>query len=244
MKNSVVSDVMTDRVLRARPAMPLKEVARVLAEHRISAMPVLDPDDRVIGVVSERDLLPKQAASASRPRRWWRRRRTREDTRRAAGETVGHVMTVEAVTVGPDASLAEAAKRMIEHEVKHLPVVDAAGVLVGIVGRGDLIRVFLRTDDELRETILTDVFMRILRTDPTELAVSVTEGIVTLSGTVEQRSTAEMAEQLVRRLDGVVDVVSALGYRVDDRGISGRRARPSHTSQTSTQSTERSRRTP
>jgi CBS domain-containing protein len=224
MKTSTVSDVMTRRVLTARPAMPLKELARVLTEHGLSALPVLDPDDRVIGMASERDLLSKQARPLPGPRRWWQLRRTRDEIRRAEGDTVGHVMTGFPVTVAPGATLAEAARRMIENGVKHLPVIDHGGKLVGVVSRADLVRAFVRSDDEIRDAVLDEVFRHVLWVDPTDVEVAVTDGIVTLTGTVEQRSTAEIAERLVHRLDGVVDVVSALGYRLDDGGIGGRPA--------------------
>ena len=221
MRNSTVADVMTRRPLTARPAMPLKEFARVLAANGISALPVLDPDDRVVGIVSERDLLSKQAEPIPRRRRWWQRRGTREEIRRSAGETVGHVMTTDPVTVSPTATLATAAGRMIEHEVKHLPVVDDGGALVGVVSRADLVRAFVRSDDAIREDVLTGVFLHVLWTDAGQVDVTVTDGIVTLRGTVDQRSTAEIAERLVHRLDGVVDVVYALEHRVDDGGIRG-----------------------
>ena len=225
MKTATVADVMTRRVLTARPAMPLKELARVLTEHGLSALPVLDPDDRLIGMVSERDLLSKQARPLPERRHWWQRRRTREEIRRAEGATVGHVMTGFPVTVSPTAPLAEAARRMIEYEVKNLPVVDDDGKLVGVVSRADLVRAFVRSDDEIRDAVLDQVFRHVLWVDPTEVEVSVTDGIVTMTGTVEQRSTAELAERLVHRLDGVVDVVSGLEYRCDDGGIGGRTAR-------------------
>lgn len=225
MKTSTVADVMTRRVLTARPAMPLKELARVLAENGLSALPVLDPDDRVIGMVSERDLLSKQAQSVPGRPHWWQRREVREEIRRAGGDTVGHVMTGSAVTISPGAGLPEAARRMIEHDVKHLPVIDHAGALVGVVSRADLVRAFVRSDDEIRDAVVNEVFRHILWVDPTEVEVTITDGIVTLSGTVEQRSTAEIAERLVHRLDGVVDVVSGLEYRLDDGGIGGT---PSH----------------
>jgi len=221
MNNSTVSDVMTTQVVTARPAMPLKEFARLLAEHRISALPVLDADDRLVGIASERDLLSKQAEPLLRPRHWWQPRRTREETRRAEADTVGHLMTGRPITIAPTATLAEAARRMTQHELKHLVVVDDSGALVGIVSRHDLLGAYLRTDDQLREAVLDDVFMHVLWTDATQVDVSVTDGIVTMSGTVEQRSTAEIAERLVRRLDGVVDVVSTLSYRTDDGGIGG-----------------------
>lgn len=226
MKTSTVADVMTRRVLTARPAMPLKELARVLTEHGLSALPVLDTDDRLIGMVSERDLLSKQAQPLPGERRWWQRRRVREEIRRAEGDTVGHVMTSFPVTVSPGASLAEAAHRMIQHAVKHLPVIDDTGELAGVVSRADLVRAFVRSDDEIRDAVLNEVFLHVLWVDPTEIEVAVTDGVVTMTGTVEQRSTAEIAERIVHRLDGVVDVVSALEYRLDDGGIGGRPSRP------------------
>jgi CBS domain-containing protein len=225
MQTSTVADVMTRSVLTARPAMPLKELARVLTENGLSALPVLDPYDRLIGMVSERDLLSKQARPLPGRRHWWQPHRVREEIRRAEGDTVGHVMTGFPVTIAPGASLAEAARRLIEHGVKHLPVINDAGTLVGIVSRADLVRAFVRSDDEIHDTVVNEVFRHVLWVDPTEVEVTVTDGIVTLSGTVEQRSTAEIAERLVHRLDGVVDVVSGLEYRLDDGGI-GRR--PSH----------------
>lgn len=217
-----VADVMTTRVLKAREAMPLKELARMLSEHRVSALPVLDADDRVVGIVSEGDVLLKQGDPDRRATHWWQRRRTRDRARRAAGDTVGHVMTRPAVTITPRAPLAQAARRMVDHGVKRLPVIDAEGTLVGIVSRADLLKAYLRSDDDIRRTVLEEVFVHVLWTDPTEVGVEVHDGIVTLTGTVDQRSTAQLAERLTRRLDGVVDVVSRLDYRIDDGGVAPR----------------------
>ena len=106
--------------------------------------------------------------------------------------------------------------------MKHLPVIDGSGVLVGVVSRGVLVRTFVRSDDEIRGAVLTEVFLHVLWIDAGQVDVSVTDGIVTLRGVVDQRSTAEIRERLVHRLDGVVDVVSALEHRVDDGGVGGR----------------------
>lgn len=223
MKNLTVADVMTTTVLKARPAMPLKELARVLAEHHVSALPVLNEDDRLVGVVSERDVLLKQGHQIPRHPHWWENRRVRDEIRRAAGDTAGQVMTTPAMTIGPEATLAQAARMMTDHDIKRLPVVDGHGALLGIVSRADLMKVFLRTDEEIREEILGEVFVHLLWADPTDVDIAVRDGIVTLTGTVGDRSTAEVAERLVRRLDGVIDVVSELEFRFDDGGLARRR---------------------
>jgi CBS domain-containing protein len=216
VKHRTVADVMTRDVLKGRPAMPLKELARVLAEHGVSALPVLDPDDRLIGVVSESDLL----AAGTRPRRllrWWSRDRGRRGT-------VGAVMSRSPVVIGPDATLAEAARRMADRGVKRLPVVDEHGALVGVVSRSDLVKVFLRSDDEIRDEIVGEVLVHLLWVDPTEIEVPVIEGVVTLAGVVDNSDVVDTAERLVRRVDGVVDVRNVLTSRV----VVSRRRRPLH----------------
>jgi CBS domain-containing protein len=112
---------------------------------------------------------------------------------------------------------------MSEYRVKRLPVVDERGALIGIVSRGDLLAAFLRTDDDIRNEILDEVFVRLPWVDPTEVDATVSDGVAVLTGTVNDRSTAESAERLARRVDGVVDVVSELEYRVDDGGVAHRR---------------------
>ncbi|GAA0939997.1 CBS domain-containing protein [Pseudonocardia zijingensis] len=139
MTTSTVANLMIRRVLTTRPAMPLEELAGVLTEHGLIALPVLDPADRLVGVVSERDLFSKPARPLPGRRRWWQHHRVHEETRRAEGDTVGRVMT----------------------------------------------------------------------------------------GTVEQPSTAEIGVRLVNRLN-VVDVASALEYRLDDGGTGGRARSAAH----------------
>ncbi|MEK6439058.1 CBS domain-containing protein [Pseudonocardia sp. T1-2H] len=219
MRNLTVGDVMTTAVLTARPAMPLKEAARVLAEKHISALPVLDADDHLVGVVSEGDVLLKQGHQIPRRPHWWEGRRRRDTLRRAAGDTVGHVMSAPVETAMADDSLARAARLMTELGVRSLPVVDRHRALVGIVSRADVLSTFLRTDEEIRAEILGEVLVHLLWQDPTGIDVGVHDGVVTMTGVVGERSTAETAERLVRRLDGVVDVVSELRHRVDDGGL-------------------------
>jgi CBS domain-containing protein len=217
MRHLKVDDVMTRRVATVQVGAPFKEVARLLAERKISAVPVLDGDGKLAGIVSEADLLRKEQyhEDAMPTRRRFGSRRERVFRAKARGDFAGDVMTTPAITVGPEATVVEAAKLMIEQDVKRLPVVDSDGCLVGIVSRADLLWVFLRPDDEIAEEIRTDVFARILLQEPT-YTVTVNNGIVLLSGKLDRRSTVEIAERLVRAVDGVVDVVNGLTYRVDD----------------------------
>jgi CBS domain-containing protein len=223
MKNLTVSDVMTRPVLTARAATPVKELARIMVEHHISALPVLDEDDQLIGVVSEADVILKQGHQIPRRPHWWEPAVRRMAVRRAAGDTARELMSAQPVTIGPRASLAQAARLMSDHAVKRLPVVDEQGSLVGVVSRGDLLKAFVRSDDDIRQDVLSEVFMHLLRADPTQVDVKVSDGIVDLAGTVDRRSTAEAAERLVHRVDGVVDVVSRLEFQNDDRGLARRR---------------------
>jgi CBS-domain-containing membrane protein len=120
------------------------------------------------------------------------------------------------VTIGPDASVVEAARLMDRARVKRLPVVDADGELVGIVSRRDLLSVFLRLDEAIRGEVVDDVFRRVLFVEPPQVSVEVHDGVVTLAGELEQKGLVEIAERLCRAVDGVVDVVNRLRYRVDD----------------------------
>jgi CBS domain-containing protein len=217
MRHLEVEDVMTRRVTTVQVGAPFKDVARALAEHKISAVPVLDGDGKLVGIVSEADLLRKEQyhEDALPTRRRFGSRRERVLRAKALGDFAGDVMTAPAITVGPEATVVEAAKLMIEQNVKRLPVVDAVGCLIGIVSRADLLWVFLRPDDEIAEEIRYEVFARALLQEPT-YTVAVTNGIVTLSGKLDRRSSVEIADRLVRAVDGVVDVVNGLTYQLDD----------------------------
>jgi CBS-domain-containing membrane protein len=223
MQNLIVSDVMTRPVLTARAATPVKELARIMVEHQISALPVLDEDDRLIGVVSEADVILKQGHQIPRQPHWWESPTQQTAVRRAAGDTARELMSAQPITIGPRASLAQAARLMSDHAVKRLPVVDDQGGLVGVVSRGDLLKAFVRSDDDIRRDVLGEAFVHLSGADPTQVDVKVTDGIVDLAGTVDRRSTAEAAERLAHRVDGVVDVVSRLEFRYDDHGLAPRR---------------------
>lgn len=214
-----VRDVMTRDVVTVRTGTPYRRIVDLMAEHHVSALPVLDEAGMVVGVVSEADLLYKIELQngGGRERRFPWRRRTGEV--KAEGTVAADLMSAPALTIGPDASIVTAAKLMDTERVKRLPVITDSGRLEGIVSRRDLLRVFLRSDRELCETVETDVVRRVLWATPEQVQVTVESGVVTLAGTVERRSLIPIAERLTREVDGVVDVVCGLGYEMDDNDI-------------------------
>ncbi|MFI6620217.1 CBS domain-containing protein [Streptomyces sp. NPDC050528] len=225
MKHNKVGSVMTTEVVRATYGTPFKEVARLLGEHRISGLPVVDEDDQVIGVVSETDLMAHQAEAPDpyEPKKRFRfADLTRSAKRRAAkatARTAGQLMTAPPVTVHADDTIVEAARTMAKHRVERLPVLDEENRLVGIVTRRDVLQVFLRPDAEIRGEVVSEVLVRALWLAPSAIDVSVAEGVVTLSGHMERKSETEIAVSMVRQIDGVVAVVDKLSYRTDDSRI-------------------------
>ena len=215
-----VRDVMTRDVVTVREHTPFKEIAQLLADCQISALPVLDARGRVVGMVSEADLLLKEEYPAGPPSGWLFEGRRRRATRaKATGATAVELMTAPAVTVGPDATLAEAARLLHHHQIKRLPVVDPAGPLLGIVSRADLLKVFLRSDDEIARDVRQDVLQRAMWVYPGTVGVQVRDGVVTLTGRLERRSLIPIAVSLVHGVDGVVDVVDRLGFELDDTPV-------------------------
>lgn len=217
MRRLTVRDVMTHDVITVRTGTSFKEIARQLGENNISAMPVLDEEGRLVGVVSEADLLHKEGY---RDRARLPHRRTiiwmRRSLGKAAGGTAGDVMTSPAVTIEPDATLAEAARFMANRGVKRLPVVTVDGELIGIVSRADLVSAYLRTDVAIAEEIEELLASHVLLTEDGSINVQVRDGVVTLSGELGRRSSVEIAERLTREVDSVVDVQTDVTYRWDD----------------------------
>lgn len=215
-----VREVMTQDVVTVDEHAPFKDVATLITERRVSAVPVLDREGRVLGIVSEADLLLKEEfPEGSASRRLFQGRRQRIDRAKAAGDTAAELMTAPAVTVGPDASVAEAARLLYRHGIKRLPVVDPAGPLLGIVSRADLLKVFLRPDADIAADVRLQVLMLGMWMDPDTVVVDVRDGVVTLTGQLERRSLIPITVSLVRGLDGVVDVVDRLTFELDDLPI-------------------------
>lgn len=215
-----VRDVMTRSVISARRGTSLKGVAQLLVDHRISGVPVVDVDGAVLGVVSEADLLVKeQGADAVRHRPLARflgeSRESRAQLAKLGAVTAAEAMTVPAVTITSGRSIHEAAAIMTARRVNRLPVVDD-GRLVGIVTRADLVRAYVRSDDELAKAIREDVLLHILWLDPALFTVVVADGVASIAGRVDCRSTAEMVERFVSMVPGIVDVHADVTWALDD----------------------------
>jgi CBS domain-containing protein len=218
-----VQDVMTTTVVTVRPDTPLKEVARLLVDRGISGVPVVADDGTVLGVVSEADFLVKeQGTEAVRHRPLARilgeSRESRAQLAKLGAVTAGDAMTSPAITIGPNARIAEAAATMTARRINRLPVVDE-GRLVGLVSRADLVRAYVRTDVELEQAVREDVLTRMLWLDPASFTIDVDEGVVTIIGSVERRSLADMVDHAVRMVPGVVDVHVAVTWSFDDSHV-------------------------
>jgi CBS domain-containing protein len=218
---SRVWDVMTRQVVVVDESAPFKEIVELLEEHRVSALPVVDADDRVVGVVSEADLLLKEVidAAGENDGRLFERKRRKVERAKAAGAVAADVMTAPAITVRAGATLSDAARLMKDHGIKRLPVVESDGKLVGIVSRADLLRVFLRPDQDIKQEIERSVIEETLWMDPSRVRVGVRQGVVTAEGTVEQRSMIPVLIGLIHGVEGVVGVEDRLTYEVDDVSV-------------------------
>ncbi len=216
-----VEAIMQRSVVTVRPEAPLRDVARILLEHAISGVPVVDSEGDVIGVVSEADfVLREQGAPVGRRRlsRFLADDADRSTLVKAAATTAGEAMTSPALTVDPDTSLRDAARLMTERQVNRLPVIHEHR-LVGIVTRADIVRAYARSDEELREAILTEVVRRAMWLEEGSVSVTVEGGVARLTGTVEKRSDVPILRHLVLEVPGVMDCVVAVGWRLDDSGI-------------------------
>jgi len=203
--NATVRDVMTRRVVSVREDASFKEMADMLRRTRISAFPVIDTANRVIGVVSEADLLVKEAVQATGTSIIAALRHAREEDK-AKGVTAGDLMTRPAITIGPDVSLAEAARIMYDRRIKRLPVVDGAGHLLGIVSRVDVLAVFSRPDEEIRDEIVHRVLPAAVVSKLADFEVTVRDGIVTIAGPSQSDQAAHALLDATRHVQGVVAV--------------------------------------
>ncbi|WP_330299796.1 CBS domain-containing protein [Streptomyces sp. NBC_00503] len=192
MKHAKVGFLMTDEVVSVLGRTPSADVAALLVEHDISGVPVVDADERVLGVVSRTDLLAQDHLTAQ------------------------DLMTSPAVTVHAEQSVTEAARLITRRGVTRLPVIDDEDRLVGIVTRRDLLRVFLRPDHEIRRVLVEEVLADTMSIGADAVSVRVVDGVVTLAGRLPKSSQIPVALRLTGQLDGVVAVVDRLTAHSDD----------------------------
>jgi CBS-domain-containing membrane protein len=217
LRHRTVGDVMTSRVHVASPLTPFKLLVRLIEENRISAIPIVDTRGVPVGVVSESDLLLKEwrgeLEADAGPLHGWKNRLERA---KAGAVLAQDLMTSPAITVAASALITDAARLMHERNVRRLVVVDQRGRIAGIVSRSDLLQVFLRTDEDLREEVVERIIPAILPTEGDNVVVEVRSNVITLSGEVDRRSDSEILTRMSREVDGVVDVVNLLRFRWDD----------------------------
>ncbi len=212
---ATVRDVMTTSVITVRGDTSFKEMAAMLGSSRVSAFPVIDEAGTVTGVVSETDLLIKEADQAGHPGLFAGLRRSR-DHDKAAGVTAAELMTSPPVTVGPDEPVQHAAFLMYDRGVSRLPVVDEGGHLAGIVSQVDVLSIFSRPDEDIRREVTDRVLRQDFEMEPERLQVTVHDGIVTLSGRPDTDQAGRDAIEAVQHIEGVVAVRDQLGP-ADDR---------------------------
>ena len=206
-----VKEVMTTDVVTVESAMSLKDVAAILAARRVSGLPVVDAEGNVIGVISEADILFKEVG-AEGPQGVLAWLLEPGGPAKLEARTAEEAMTAPARTIGPERTVAEAAKRMLEEAVNRFPVVDEDGRLIGIVTRADLVRAFVRSDEAIAREIREDVILRTLWIAPDALDISVDKGAVRIGGSVESKTDAELIEAFARRVPGTVSVESHMSW--------------------------------
>ncbi|GAA1002470.1 hypothetical protein Aple_000560 [Acrocarpospora pleiomorpha] len=219
MRHVTVKDVMTWPVISVVENTCFKDIAGMLLTHAVSALPVLDDDGHVVGVVSEADLLRKEEFRERFPGERYRPPTpSGQDlgTGKARGVVARQLMSTPAVTVGEEVSVISACRLMQSRGVKRLPVIDEHGRLAGIVSRCDLMKVFIRSDRDIQRDIREHVLVESLWMDTSCVQVTVKDGVVTLSGRMLLRRDAQIALWMTREVNGVVDVVDELAWERDD----------------------------
>ncbi len=211
---TTVKDLMSTQIVAVRRNATFKEMAATLRQYRVSGFPVIDEEGKVIGVVSEADLLAKEALADGQPGAPGRIGSIvhHKEVMKAGGMTAGDLMTHPAVTVGPDDSAEHAARLMYSLQVKRLPVVDSGGCLVGIVSRADVLSVFDRPDEDILAEVTDEVILHRFLMDPALFTVTVADSVVTIKGTPETADLGRAVVAAIRQVQGVVAVHDMLVY--------------------------------
>lgn len=228
--DAAVADVMRDHVIAVRERATYGEIVEAMRRYGISSLPVVDSEDRVVGLISGYDLLGEETGEAHAAHGGLlsgplggplsglldrlRRRGERPDVR---SKVATDLMSTPAVTVTAATPAAEAARAMYRRGIHQLPVVDAVtGRLIGLVTRSDLLAAFERPDEDIRREILYDVIERALAMPPERFEVTCVGGTVTIRGRLERRSAALRLAAAITQVGGVITIVDELTYELDD----------------------------
>lgn len=214
-------DVMSHSVITVRLDTPVAEIARTMIKLHISGLPVLDDRGRLVGIVTEGDLVEKEAGPVPYPKMFGlsaeRAREVEDRSRRSEGKVAADVMTREVITTKEDTPLREIARVMAERKINRMPIV-RDGEVLGIVSRQDVLKAFARPDHELAQLVRDVIVKDLWSIDPSTFEITAKNGVIRFAGRVEKLSEAELLEWFARGVDGVVDVDrSGLAYDVDDR---------------------------
>ncbi|GES29797.1 CBS domain-containing protein [Streptomyces angustmyceticus] len=222
MEHRTIGELMTRKVVSVQLDTPFKDIARILTDHAVSAVPVLDGLGRPAGIVSEADLLRKAADQSDLSGRTPLPHLEAWERARSEGRTAGELMSAPAVCAHPQWTVVEAARLMEVQNVKRLPVVDETERLLGIVSRSDLLRVFLRRDKAIQEEISREILGRTTRLGAAGVTADVVRGQVALHGSVEEPLLVPVLVRMCAGVDGVVSVSEDLKPAVAARSAEGR----------------------
>jgi CBS domain-containing protein len=224
MRHVRARDIMSSPVVTAGPETPVRRIVELMLRSRVSGLPIVDDDRRVLGVVTEADLLEKEDQPAPMPPllswhgRSLRLERMLSRYRKATGTVARDVMTENIITAAEDTEVHELAHLMLRHNINRVLIL-RDGQLSGIVTRADVLKVFLRSDESILQTI-RETLARELYIDPAPLTLASADGIVTVTGTVDRHSDWALVTKWIRSVDGVVAVrADELTYRIDDLAL-------------------------
>lgn len=207
---------MTADPVTVTAATPVKDLADILVRQRVGALPVLTAQGKVVGIVTEADLLRKEELQRDLDGQHSMHLTYRARRALASAENAREIMSTHPATVRAGATVAEAARLIERHQVACLLVTDENDKLLGMVSPRDLLRVFLRPDAEIRAEIISGVLTGYLGTNPALVHVDVTDGVVRLAGELELKSMLSLVMPMIRDVDGVIDVEGQLSYAIDD----------------------------
>lgn len=210
-----VASVMTASVVTAKPETPFKDLVAMMAEHGISAVPVVDHIRRAVGVVSEADALAKPEFRGGHDEQPHGDREGRERWYRSLALTAAELMTSPVLTIRADAQVSVAARQLAKKKVRRLFVVDGFGRVAGVVSRRDLLRIYLLSDEDIRVDV-ESLLVSAVGAAPDTTKVSVSSGVATVDGVLRRRRQVDSVSRIVSALPGVVGVRNNLRYVIDD----------------------------